>query len=429
MSPLLSQLVSQILSRFDIRTIIACQLILSTVFSIVFLSLSFTYRKQQGLRSIAFAFLISVPGLLLTTLRGAISDVWSIVVANMLIMSVYIFIYRGVLQFYSSRRAPLPYTRWLAPLAVLTTTLVLAWYSLVQHNIVPRILAVSLCSGFISALIGVELLRNAAGRLSLRIFAAIMLLHTTTNIVRIILTLLYGAPGNFMQVNAIQSIAMIVNLINLTSIGIFLQTMVADEVTLAVEHSAQHDALTGTLNRHGIEQRLAHEIDRASRKSHPLSALLIDVDHFKSINDGAGHAAGDLALRTVALGISNSLRSYDLLGRYGGDEFLLLLPETAAPQALDVANRIHSLLALITHSLPTSMRPTVSIGIAEILPTDNAFTLIARADAALYDAKLAGRNCTRTRESSHSHPIVTEQHRSALRAVPSFDPNHAAQHS
>jgi hypothetical protein len=97
--PLLSELVSQILSPFDIRTIIACQLILSTVFAIVFLCLSFTYRKQQGPRSIAFAFLISVPGLLLTTLRGALSDVSSTVVANLLIMSVYLFIYSGVLQF------------------------------------------------------------------------------------------------------------------------------------------------------------------------------------------------------------------------------------------------------------------------------------------------------------------------------------------
>ena len=265
-----------------------------------------------------------------------------------------------------------PYTRWIASLAVLITISVIVWDSLVEHNIIPRILSVSLCSGFICALIGVELLCNAAGRFRLRIFAAIMLLHNATNFVRIILTLLYGAPENFIQVNAIQSITMIVDLIYLPSIGNFLQTMVADAVTQAVEHRAQQNAFTGTLNRHGIEQRLANQIDRASRKGHPLSVVLIDVDHFKSIKDNAGHAAGDLTLRTVALGISNSLGSYDLLGCYGGEEFLLLLPETAAPQALDVANRIRSVLALVTHFLPASMRPTVSIGIAEILPTDNA---------------------------------------------------------
>jgi diguanylate cyclase (GGDEF)-like protein len=121
---------------------------------------------------------------------------------------------------------------------------------------------------------------------------------------------------------------------------------------------------------------------------------LIDVDYFKSINDIQGHAAGDAALRDVAETISTHLRGRDYLGRYGGDEFLLILPQTSCSIALGVTERL--CLAVTNLSAATGSMPlTLSVGITEAECDDDAVTLIARADKALYQAKSDGRNCRR----------------------------------
>ncbi len=393
-----------IIARFDIRTMLACQLLLSVVFAIVFLSMRFGYCKLKGIGSIATGFLLGIPGVFLLTLRGTISDFASIVLANTFILCAFVYFYSGVRHFFADRHRPSPLLMWLACLSVTTTVMAVTWYSMMEHRIVPRIVAISLSNGFLCVLIAVELFRHSARRRTLRLFAYFMLFHVATNLFRIFFTLYFGTSADFMHANSVQALAMISDLIFVALLGIFFQIMVASELTHAVEHRATHDLLTGVLNRHGIEERLNTELDRAGRNGRPLSAILIDVDRFKEINDAGGHALGDEALRIVSKGIAKGLRSYDLLGRYGGDEFLLLLPETQARHAVEVADRIRALLAVSTQSLEPILQATVSIGVAETLPSDTAATLLARADAALYDAKHAGRNCVRRRFASGVHP-------------------------
>lgn len=146
------------------------------------------------------------------------------------------------------------------------------------------------------------------------------------------------------------------------------------------------DELTGLANRRAIQARLQDEIERSIRYGHPLSVLMIDLDDFKSINDRFGHAAGDEALASTAHAIESSIRSIDLAGRFGGEEFLVLLPETATPGAEVVAERIRS-------SVEDSGRVTVSIGLAALSADDrDPSNLVERADVALYDAKRTGKN-------------------------------------
>ncbi len=409
-----------LLARFDIRTLMACQLLLTAVFSLVFLAMKLAYRKLHGISSIALGFFFGIPGVVLVTLRGSVPYFVSVVVANGLVLIAYLMMYDGVLRFRRNRTSePISITKPLRVciVIIITNLCIMTWFSMVQDNTVVRIIAIAAASGTITLLTALEILRQAKGRISMRLFGYFMIFRAGTSFYRVILTAIKGAPHDFMQHNALQAFSMAMGVVTVCILGIFFLIMVTGELHHAIEHRANHDPLTGILNRHSIEDRLASELDRAGRTHRPLSAVLIDVDHFKTINDTAGHAAGDLALRTVALGINNSLRSYDMLGRYGGDEFLVLLPETSATQALEVSTRIRNLLALVSHSLPEKIRPTVSIGIAEVLPTDSTLTLIARADAALYDAKLAGRNCSRARESSHSHPIADQQQLAHLRTV------------
>jgi len=159
---------------------------------------------------------------------------------------------------------------------------------------------------------------------------------------------------------------------------------------------ATHDILTGIWNRGALLDLLRREIERASRSQSSTGLLMLDLDHFKKVNDTYGHLAGDVVLREVAHRISEVVRSYDLVGRYGGEEFLVVLPDCDPDQALQSAERIRAVIAgrpvlaagaeiLVTASIGVTVTTAGSVAEKEIL---------AIADTALYQAKSAGRNCT-----------------------------------
>ncbi len=165
--------------------------------------------------------------------------------------------------------------------------------------------------------------------------------------------------------------------------------------------SGMTDTLTGLHNRRYLERRLPEEISRALRYGQPMSCLFIDADHFKRINDTHGHPAGDLVLRALASRIRSALRGSDIAVRYGGEEFAILLPQTALKEARGLAERIRSNSAkhLIGIAETTELQVTLSIGLSTLnttVPGSELETLadqmIARADDALYQAKSGGRN-------------------------------------
>jgi len=160
-----------------------------------------------------------------------------------------------------------------------------------------------------------------------------------------------------------------------------------------LEIASSTDPLTSLANRRTFFQRLGEEIARARRHRRPLSVLMIDVDHFKAINDVHGHLAGDDVLRRLAARIQEALRTADVAARYGGEEFSLLLPETSLEGARVVADRLLSVGRTVgVRAEEGSETITVSVGLAELSPEDRADDLVARADAALYRAKRSGRD-------------------------------------
>ncbi|WP_176025342.1 GGDEF domain-containing protein [Azospirillum argentinense] len=158
---------------------------------------------------------------------------------------------------------------------------------------------------------------------------------------------------------------------------------------------AQTDPLTGVANRRALLDRAGEEIQRAQRARQPLSLLIADIDHFKRINDSRGHAAGDEALQRFVRTLDGALRPGDLIGRYGGEEFVVLLPNTALADASVVAERLRQRVAAQEMgSDGDSFRMTASFGVAPVAPDapggiDDALRV---ADAALYRAKAEGRN-------------------------------------
>ncbi len=168
-----------------------------------------------------------------------------------------------------------------------------------------------------------------------------------------------------------------------------------DNVQASIE-MAITDALTGLFNRRYMETHLGALLEQAAARGKPLALLILDIDYFKSINDGHGHDAGDDVLREFALRIRKSIRNIDLACRYGGEEFVIVMPETDIAVAAMVAERIRRRIATEPFAIQEGARNldvTISIGIAELAgPTDNAAAMLKRADTALYRAKRDGRN-------------------------------------
>ena len=167
------------------------------------------------------------------------------------------------------------------------------------------------------------------------------------------------------------------------------------EANRRIEELAELDDLTGSLNRRCIMSFLDDEIARAARNNIRCSIALIDLDWFKRINDTYGHPTGDEVLRTFAITVFANIRGVDRFGRYGGEEFLLVLPDTPHEVAVRMLERLRSITSDLDWSaFSPGMRVTFSAGIATLTASDTADTFLARADSALYKAKAQGRNRT-----------------------------------
>ena len=160
--------------------------------------------------------------------------------------------------------------------------------------------------------------------------------------------------------------------------------------TQELERQANTDTVTGIASRFAIMDRLSRSYLAYQRYHRAFSILMIDVDHFKNINDNHGHQTGDKVLHELAMCIASNIRQPDSVGRYGGEEFLVILPETPAAQAHELADRIR--IAVEEMTLTNNITITCSIGVATISANISDDALVSRADKALYKAKNAGRN-------------------------------------
>ncbi|MDX1320958.1 MAG: GGDEF domain-containing protein, partial [Oceanospirillum sp.] len=184
-----------------------------------------------------------------------------------------------------------------------------------------------------------------------------------------------------------------------------LNRQLEDEVTLrkqaqsAAMTLARTDQLTGIMNRHGAEPLINQEMARCRRYQTPVSMMILDIDHFKRINDSMGHKAGDDALRWLCTTLSDAMRETDHLVRWGGEEFLVLLPETRLEAAGELAGRYRQLIGDLSAGAVVPF--TVSIGVSQLNAADSFSQWYQRTDLALYQAKNGGRN--RVQVSDHQH--------------------------
>jgi diguanylate cyclase (GGDEF)-like protein len=186
-----------------------------------------------------------------------------------------------------------------------------------------------------------------------------------------------------------------------TYVNTAVSTLISLHLLAEAERQSMTDGLTGLYNRRSLESLLQREVALSERHGVPLSLVMIDMDRFKQINDSHGHAAGDHLLKAFADCVRITLRKTDLAFRYGGDEFVIALPQTPVAQAVRVVNKLRQAFGAVdfSHAIARmEQQPTLSIGVVERSVPQNVITLpnlLAAADQALYDAKAANRNCVK----------------------------------
>ena len=231
--------------------------------------------------------------------------------------------------------------------------------------------------------------------LAQRVTAAFIGLEVLQYGFAIVGTLVPPSAAQFMDAPAAYNAAYLNSIILFVCLIFALTGLTNRRLQLRLEHLAKHDMLTGTLNRHAIEEVAQHEIARSQRLGQLLSVIALDIDHFKEINDRHGHQAGDNSLRLFAQAIKSQLRRGDIIGRIGGEEFCVLLPDTDGNTALTIAERLR--ITAEAMSIPAgdvTINLTTSAGLATLAPgmSTTWSQLLHLADLGLYEAKRGGRN-------------------------------------
>ncbi len=377
-----------LIDSIDVGTLLGCQIVLTLHYAIVFWCMKSMYPYLRGTGSVAPAFFAATIANILLLLSGSVPVFVSIAVSHCILLSAFTLFYSGVLQFFKSPRR----IRYAWALTVISSALTI--YLVLSDNFgktLTYVIAISFF--FVRGVIALEIFRQAAGRIFLKIFAFVMAGYAIFALNRVFFLLVLGVPPTAHQREILQIVSVLLSVSFAFLIGLSFLLMLCSELLTLVKDESERDLLSGVFNRRGIEQKLDFELKRAGR-GQSLSIALIDIDHFKAINDQAGHAAGDSALRDVVTAISDRLRPHDLLGRFGGDEFLLIFPHTTCAEAFNVSARIEQSMREL--SIPGAGFPlTISIGLTQAASGETADPLLARADKALYNAKNAGRNCCR----------------------------------
>ncbi len=387
----------------DLRTIVLMTTITGAAMSIVLYS---AYRSfPSGVRGLgSWAIGTSAIGVaaLLYGLRDVLPDWVPMLCATSIMFWGVGFWMIGTQKFYSRRPAwSIFHLVWVIGMAAM------AWWSFVTPSFVARATVFSFTVFIFYSLQAITILRHGERHFSTYFFGTLMSVQAAMVLTRAVVSLSYheSAVGMF-DGNMFHAVYLATSSFMMTLLPVGFMTVATRRLQTLLEHSSNLDPLTGVLNRRGFATNYSSEKVRLSRSGQGMALMSIDLDHFKSVNDRFGHGVGDRVLMHAADKIGKALRATDHVARFGGEEFVVLLPETTLERSLQIGARIQTMLRdANTIGLPTY---TISIGIAsQFSPDEILEEVLSRADAALYRAKAAGRNRIEvTRETDCQEPRV-----------------------
>jgi diguanylate cyclase (GGDEF)-like protein len=376
----------------DVKTILFMTTLMCAAMSVVMYVMHLSFRREvQGLGHWAAGLVLMVcSGVVFATL--AVLPAWIVLpLGNLGLVCGIGLSMVGVRAFFGQPPAwRLYHAMW-----ALNLLSMVCWL-LIRPDFAMRVAAFS----FIVSVFYIDQLRHVWQRgerhFASWFFGALLAVQTIVVITRGMVAIMIGAPTvDLMRNSSLANIYLAVSNFMALLLTVGFLVLATRRLQRVLEKRSTHDPLTEVLNRRGFGEAYARARARQRRGAGTLALMAIDLDHFKAVNDQHGHVEGDRVLVKVATVIKHTLRENDSVARFGGEEFIVLLPDTSLARAQQVAARIQSMLADVE-------RPccTISIGIASQLPGEETLdSVLARADAALYRAKEAGRNRIEIAES------------------------------
>jgi len=377
--------------QLDLRTLLIVLVILYACLGFVCLLLPFRIPGSHAVTSWGYGMLTLAAGMTGIALRGVLPDLVSVILANALILVSFLFVLRSVSP---GRVQGASVFGWSV---VAASMLLLSYATYLQSGMPIRIVILSLAMALLVVQPVLALIAPPRTNRRAKFFTAACLGGIgLTMLVRAGLATQWGAHADLLGPDFVQfaSILLFGVFGVLSTLGVMwieIENLRADLARLAMI-----DPLTETLNRRAFMLEYERELSRCTREKTGLALAIFDLDHFKDVNDTYGHQVGDQVLRRVADTLRESLRGHDVLGRYGGEEFALLMPGADVPAALAGTERVR--LAVGEKPIeagPLSIPLTVSAGVAAYGVNGSDWeSLLRSADAALYEAKRGGRNRT-----------------------------------
>ena len=369
----------------DPRTIILISGVMGGLMSMVLFFMHRSYPVSiAGLREWAWSLAILFLAGVLASLGGMASPWLANIAPNALICCGMYLAFVGSRRFFGQAVRHAGHFGLIA-----FVNLLLLWFTVAQPWYLARVLILTALLAYLTGAHAWLVLRQSQLSFSHWFVGTVLCLASLNEVVRLVtaLTLPVGDTVFDRQPQNLLHITLYPFLMLLMAIGMVL--LATDRVRAQMQYLATHDSLTNTLTRRHMNETCEQELARCRRHGRAMALLTVDLDHFKTINDTHGHQVGDRVLIRFVATVNTLLRRGDELGRFGGEEFVVLLPETALPEALLVAERIRAAC-----QTDAGMPPyTVSIGVAAYLSeADTVDSLLGRADAAMYRAKAGGRN-------------------------------------
>lgn len=371
----------------DVFTLMFMTAFICVGMSIIMFSVHRSFRNEvQGVGHWAWSQLAMVLAGLMLALRGTLPDVLSVPASNAALLWAVGLSMIGTQLFYGQSASwRLFHIIWGSCL------LGLLWWLVVTPNFALRVALFSFAEVALHMMQLRLVVRYGERHFTSYFFFALLLMQSAVVLMRGVTALVWGGTG----VDLLKSTALATSYLAISNLVILLLSvaflvLASRRLQLVLEQRSSHDPLTGALNRRGFGEFFQRTHIHARQGDWPLALMAIDLDHFKAVNDRYGHAIGDRVLVHVVALTRQTLRERDQVARFGGEEFVVLLPGTSAKEAIQVALRIQTMLRDAITDLPSC---TLSIGIASQSSTLEDFdSLLARADAALYRAKADGRN-------------------------------------
>jgi len=376
----------------DIRTLSLVTMLFSMIFFIGLYVFARYNPRFTGFKNFAYANLSLFTGFLLIALRDFIPQALSVIVANLFIAFAFFLYYYGSVCFLRQSFRVL----WLHITALILITLAFIYFTYIDSNVNIRIIIINFYLFLESIGLFFFFARESMKQFRVQKISASsgFLIFAIYSIFRIIWTFEQDPILNFLESGIVQGMVFIVIqilIINSAFAFIWIANSILNE---ELKTQARLDPLTKVLNRRAFADELEKEIARSKRESLTFSLIMADIDHFKSINDDHGHLAGDSVLISFTNMVTQNLRINDILSRFGGEEFMMILPNTNKKYAGETAERIRKIVELSSHPFNgKNINYTVSLGVTSFdLDAQNKDELLEKVDVALYQSKTNGRN-------------------------------------